>query len=135
MGFQLHQNPNEIQKTVHKNQHKHIKGGDWKFTFKKRIGRSPLLLACGTKRTSLTFVRKANLPSLLQANQVPPAKPSRPPKISPPSHHASGSVGLPNCKNKTPPNGNYFISIFDITQKPNRIHFQCKSNKTKNKIK
>lgn len=65
-----------------------------KTTSKNRTIRSPLLLASGIGWTSRTFVRKANLPSLLQANHVPPASPSRPPSISPPCHHARASVGL-----------------------------------------
>ncbi|KAF4363903.1 hypothetical protein G4B88_004203 [Cannabis sativa] len=64
----------------------------------KRSGRSPLVLDCGSEVSSRTFVRKAILPSLAQANHVPPASPSFPPKISSPFHHASGSVGLQKQK-------------------------------------
>lgn len=73
-----------------------------KTTSRKRRIRLPLLLASGFERTSRTFVRKANLPSLLQANHVPPASTSRPPSISPPCHHARASVGLQ--RNKQPHN-------------------------------
>jgi len=44
--------------------------------------------------SSLKLVRKATLPSLVEANQVPPHSSSLPPKIVSPSHHANGDVGL-----------------------------------------
>lgn len=101
-----------------------------KKTFKKRTGRSPLVLACGSDWTSLTFVRKASLPSLLQANQVPPAKPSLPPKISPPSHHARGSVGLSNCHNqKRKPNLKSLTQLHYWPPQPKSDPIQCKKQR------
>lgn len=71
---------------------------DIKITCKKRTGNSPLLLAWGIDWTSLRLVRKANLPSVVEASHVPPAFSSLPPKISAPSHHPSGFVGLAATK-------------------------------------
>lgn len=64
------------------------------FTSKKSTGKSPRLFASGRVWSSNTLVRKATLPFLEQANHVPPASSSLPPKISPPSHHPTGFVGL-----------------------------------------
>ena len=64
------------------------------YTSKKSTGRSPRLFASGRVWSSNTFVIKATLPPLEQANHVPPATSSLPPSISQPSHQANGSVGL-----------------------------------------
>ena len=97
-----------------------------KTTSKNRTIRSPLLLASGIGWTSRTFVRKANLPSLLQANHVPPASPSRPPSISPPCHHARASVGLQ--KNKQPHKFKTYILlmpslVYDNNSEPSILEF------------
>lgn len=66
-------------------------------TDKKRTGRSPLLLHCSSLWSSLTFVRKANLPTLVQASHVPSATASLPPKMARlSSHHCKGYVPLQN---------------------------------------
>lgn len=80
-------------------------------TSKKRTGSSPRLFASGNGWSSSTFVRRATLPVLEQANHVPPATASLPPNISLPSHHATGSVGLQKFPEKKERNGITIISI------------------------
>lgn len=116
MGF--NQNQTHFTKKLfnHKDQLKYF----WKkkFTSKKRTGRSPLLMATGRLESSLTLVTKASLPSRPHASHVPPARPSLPPKISLPSHHARGSVGLPRTHKTT--SSNQSVRLFVIA---NRTQF------------
>lgn len=72
----------------------HKENVDSEDTLRNRTGRSPRLLASGRVWSSKTLVRKATLPCVEQANHVPIAISSLPPKISQSSHQHAGFVGL-----------------------------------------